>query len=305
MDTFGYFNEFSLDRKETYIDKLLIYRSTHYNTEMAEKVTKRRRSSALDQLKPNWRDERSDQRSQVAEYWQVIRGVEVTPQTILSKHQRGLHAISERWARNVFNFQPDDEDDFLLFDDDAEVDRYKGFYDDRRTAIKYLFFVVFGAPNMEQWHEMHLISAISHMLHIPQSSHTSVKQTLLEIVLKMEAYSGQRLRSSGRNAAIVHGTAQAKIIYDSLSNNLTVADTASVVNVYRTENGIATISRSAVQAFIKRSEFIKTRKRQNKKSGRENPECNWAVCRLAQSMQWQEQFRLGCLPSGAQSVTEH
>ena len=34
-------------------------------------------------------------------------------------------------------------------DDDAEVDRYKGFYDDRRTAIKYLFFVVFGAPNEE------------------------------------------------------------------------------------------------------------------------------------------------------------
>jgi hypothetical protein len=169
MDTLGYFNEFSLDRKETYIDKLLIYRSTHYSTEMAEKVTKRRRSSARDQLRPNWRDERCAQRSQVGDYWQVTCGVEVTPQSILSKHQRGLHAISERWARNIFNFQPDDEDDFLLSDDDAEVDRYKGFYDDRRMAIKYLFFVVFGAPNMEQWHEMHLISAISHMLHI---SHT-------------------------------------------------------------------------------------------------------------------------------------
>ena len=117
MDTLRYFNEFSLDRKETYIDKLLIYRSTHYSTEMAEKVTKRRRSSALDQLRPNWRDERCAQRSQVGDYWQVTCGVEVTPQIVLSKHQRGLHAISERWARNVFNFQPDDEDDFLLSDD--------------------------------------------------------------------------------------------------------------------------------------------------------------------------------------------
>ena len=179
---------------------------------MAENEKKRRRSSALDQLKPNSRDERCAKVSQVKEYWQVKCGVEVTPQTILSKHRRGVRAISERWTPDVFYMRPDDGDHFPLMDDDAEVDRYKGFYDDRRTAIKYLFFVVFGAPNEEQWHEMNLIPVISHILYIPKSSYKSVKQTLLEIALKMEAYSGHRVRSSGRSAAIKHGTAQAKII---------------------------------------------------------------------------------------------
>ena len=55
------------------------------------------------------------------------------------------------------------------------------------------------------------------------------------------------------------------------------------------------LSRSAVQGFIDRSECVRTRRRQKKKSGREDPACNWAVCRLAQAIQWREQFRIGCL----------
>jgi hypothetical protein len=162
-----------------------MYGSTYCSAEMSENVKKRRRSSALDQLKPNWKDERYAEVSQEKEYWQVTRGVAVTPQAILSKHRRSLRGNCEQWTPDVFYMRPDDEDHIPLIDDDAEVDRYKGFYDDRRTAIKYLFFVVFGAPNMEQWHEINLILVISHMLHIPKSSYTSVKQTLHEIVLKM------------------------------------------------------------------------------------------------------------------------
>ena len=131
---------------------------------MSENLKKRRRSSALDQLKPNWRDEKYAKVSQEKEYWQVTRGAAVTPQTILSKHRRAVRAICERWTPDAFYMRPDnDEDHFPLIDDDAEVDRYKGFYDDRRTAIKYLFFVVFGAPNEVEWHEINLIPVISHM----------------------------------------------------------------------------------------------------------------------------------------------
>ena len=47
----------------------------------------------------------------------------------------------------------------------------------------------------------------------------------------MEAYSGHRAQNAGRKAAIVYGTTQSNIIYDALSNNLTVTDTANVVNL--------------------------------------------------------------------------
>ena len=36
-------------------------------------------------------------------------------------------------------------------------------------------------------------------------------------------------------------------------------------------------------------------KKKKKKSGREDPACDWSVCRLAQATQWLEQFRIGRL----------
>ena len=98
-------------------------------------------------------------------------------------------------------------------------------------AIKYLFFAVFGAPDEDQWHNMKIIPAICHLLCIPKSSYYSVKHILQQITLMMEAYSGHRVQSTGRKASIVHGTAESNIIYDALSNNLTVTDTANVVNL--------------------------------------------------------------------------
>ena len=195
---------------------------------MNETPIKKRRCSALDQLKPNWRDERYAAISQTKEWWQVAKGVEVTPQKIHSKHHRSLNANIERWTREVFNFRLDG--DIPLHFDDAEVERYQGFYDERRMAIKYLFFAVFGAPDEDQWHNMKIIPAICHLLCIPKSSYYSVKQILQQITLTMEAYSVNRAQNAGSKDAIVHGTAQSNIIYDALSNNLTVTDTANVVN---------------------------------------------------------------------------
>ena len=254
------------------------------------KKTRRR-----DPLASNWRDEKYAEVSQTAEYYLYGRAVEVNTGIFSRKHQRGREAINERWTREVFNFRLDD-DHVPLHADDADVDRYKGFYEERRTAIKYFYIAVFGAPNEDQWHDLKLIPAISHMLCIPVSSHSTVKRILLEIASKMEAYSSQHSRSGGRKAAIEHGSAQADIIYKSLLNNLTATETAHILNAYREANNQEVISRSAVQSFIYRSECIKTRKRQLKKSGRDDPECNWAVCRLAQASQWAEQFRIGKLP---------
>ena len=58
-----------------------------------------------------------------------------------------------------------------------------------------------------------------------------MKQILQQIALTMEANSGHRAQNAGRKAAIVYGTTQSNIIYDALSNNLTVTDTANVVNL--------------------------------------------------------------------------
>ena len=96
---------------------------------MNETPIKKRRCSALDQLKPNVRDETYAAISQSKECWQVAKGVEVTPQKIHSKHHRSLNANIERWTREVFNFRLDG--DIPLHFDDAEVERYQGFYDER------------------------------------------------------------------------------------------------------------------------------------------------------------------------------
>jgi hypothetical protein len=57
------------------------------------------------------------------------------------------------------------------------------------------------------------------------------------------------------------------------------------------------LCRSAVQGFLKRSDCIKTRKRQLKKSGKDDSNCAWAKARAAQAEQFREQLLIGFLPA--------
>ena len=140
---------------------------------------------------------------------------------------------------------------------------YEGSSKDQNVALKYLFLKVFGNPEQDYWHEMKLIPAISYLLKIPQSSHTSVKKRLLAILEERGTFTGNISKGGGRPPLIVDGTAQADVVYRALGASLSAKDTVCLLNFYREwmDPPLDPISRSAMQGFIERSPAIKTRRR--------------------------------------------
>ena len=226
---------------------------------------------------------------------QISKAVKTTAEIIIRKFIRAKNAsiaAATTWEQPR-NIEPIDA--FPAFEE--LIGDYADYYRDRRICIKYLYIAIFGAPPEEMWKEMRLVLGICGILDIKyDNSHTAVRNVLLEIVQNLQHYDGRINHGGGRKAIIEHGTVQAEIVYKGLQQNLTARDVTCVINMFRTEIEEHLISRSAIQAFIAKSECIKTRKRQLKKSGRDDPDCNWARCRLAQANQWKEQFRLGELP---------
>ena len=144
---------------------------------------------------------------------------------------------------------------------------------------------------------MKLVSVISHLLQIPQNSHTSVMNTMESIYNQLESYNGSRKVGSGGLSIIQHGTEQADIVYRSIASDLSAKDVTCILNMYR-ENlpePLVPISRSAVQGFMKRSDCIKIRKRGNKKSGKDDLNSAWSTARLAQAKQFKEQLEQGVI----------
>jgi hypothetical protein len=173
--------------------------------------------------------------------------------------------------------------------------RYDEYHDDRRQAIRFLYNAVFGAPAEEEWHSRKLVPNICIYLGIPQNSHSKVKKILLDIASGNFVAGIGRKSGAGRKRIIDQGSAQASIIYNCLRGSLTVRDTTCVLNMYRENNHMPIVSRSCIQTFIETSDCIKTRKRAQKKSGRDDPSCAWAVARLQQCLQWKHQIYLGRL----------
>jgi hypothetical protein len=135
------------------------------------------------------------------------------------------------------------------------------------------------------------------------SSHehlTKFSQNVLEILQKINEeyvlkYNG-KLSSESGNAGLLHqGTEQANIVCNALEAGLSSSEATCLVNFHRErlEIPLEPICRSAVQGFKKRSPFIKTTKIQAKKSGKDDPKCQWAIARLNQSLQFREQLYLG------------
>ena len=222
--------------------------------------------------------------------WHISRAVDVAYRKTINNFTRAKTASIE--AAKTWNGVRNIEHIGTFPVHEELIGNYANHYIDRRICIKYLYIAIFGAPPQDMWHEMKLIPAISGILDIPVNSHTAVRAVLEEIVQNVPAYNGDINRGGGRKAMIEHGTVQADIVYRGLAQNLTARDVTQVLNMFREANNETLISRSAVQGFIKRSDCIKTRKRQLKKSGRENPDCVWAISRLAQAEQWREQFRV-------------
>ena len=243
-------------------------------------------------LSLNWFDRRYAAKSQHGDYYQNQAGVVVTNEKAVRLHKHAK--TSADFARRSIQYLHENSNNLELNGND---NNYVGSFKDRRVAIKYLFMQVFGAPDEEDWHEMKLVPAISHLLNISKNSHTTVLNTLHKIVASDIEYLGKVSLGQGRVALIQHGTEQSTIVCNALEQGLSSKETACLLNMYRERQEIPeeAVSRSAVQGFMQRSNCIKTSKIQCKKSGKDDSNCLWARARLEQATQFRDQLLLGFL----------
>jgi hypothetical protein len=231
--------------------------------------------------------------SQEKDHYLDRRSVKVTAEKTVLRHyksKQASHATRESMKCSA--------DKVKLPKLNGPVNKGSGYYNERRIAIKHIYESVFDAPPEEKWHEMKLIPSISHLLNIPSNSHSRVLEILQRVSKEEREYTGQVQRGSGRKALIQHGTLQANIVYRSLKGGLSAKESTCILNMFRDKMDppMEPLSRSAVQGFMTRSDCIKTRKRQLKKSGKDDPSCQWAQARQAQAEQFLEQLALGDLP---------
>ena len=89
-------------------------------------------------------------------------------------------------------------------------------------------------------------------------------------------------------------TPEANIVYDAYEKGLSSAQVTALLNAYRANINppLCRISKSAVDAFSKRSEVILRQHRQAKKSGKDDENSPWAIGRLQQSIQFRYQIEM-------------
>ena len=103
-------------------------------------------------------DSRYAAKSQHGDYYQNQVGVVVTNEKAvrLYKHAKKNSDL----ARRSIQYLHENSNNLEL---NGNENNYIGSFKDRRVAMKYLFMQVFGAPDEEDWHEMKLFPAISHL----------------------------------------------------------------------------------------------------------------------------------------------
>jgi hypothetical protein len=167
--------------------------------------------------------------------------------------------------------------------------------------MDYVFTTLMGSPSVEEWSELGVIAQIMRLLSIPAGSHGQVKKIHQQIYKKNhagEAYDPlERLSGEKKSRRLIQeGSDDANMVYRSLQAGLSVTMTTMLLNQMRQSRKEEPICRSTLHNFVCRSDMIIRAYRQTKKSGNNDPDSTWAICHLAQCLQWQEGIRLGKLP---------
>jgi hypothetical protein len=232
--------------------------------EVVQIVTPAIKKRNRDPLSSNSHSERYEAISQVQDHYGSCKSVTVTAEKAVRRHNSARKAVYESRKEDEYS---DNNQNYPQLD--GHVNKRPGYYNERRVAIKHVYEAVFGAPPEENWHDMNLISVISHLLNIPSNSHTRVLEILRLISKEEKQYNGNVQKGAGKEALILHGTVQANLVYRSLQQGLSSKETTCILNMFREklDPPEEPLSRSAVQGFMLRSDCIKTRKRQLKKSG--------------------------------------
>ncbi len=179
-----------------------------------------------------------------------------------------------------------------------------GMAEIRRHAIAYQYVHVHRRPAPSEWVAQKIIPKICEELHIPEGSKGCVKTTLHKVVqsvvINNKPFNAKR--TNNRRGFIIDQTPQAELVYNAQRTGLSVNDTTFIINAWRAAQDppLRALSYSAVQSFIAyKSQIIVKARRTTKKSGKDDPNSQWARARLAQMRQFKEQLRLATLPANS------
>jgi hypothetical protein len=208
-----------------------------------------------------------------------------------------VSAASKTWTFEI-------DDDGNMFDCTPEGVRMvgEGLQSSRRCAIAYLFEHVHGNPPESEW-QGHggVIGQVMRRLDIPQNSMHCVRKVFMDVAKAIknndpyDPHSGPRDR--GRNVAIKKDSREAAVVFIGMKSGIGITETTVLVNEYRASATIKRVSWTAVKNFIHRnSDLMQLHKRAVKKSGKDDPECPWALARHAQACQIRRQLQLGLNP---------
>ena len=163
----------------------------------------------------------------------------------------------------------------------------------------YYQFLLYGAPEEEQWENVDLVKTIMDNLCIPHGGIHRVekilKDCLQSVELNMEYNPLACYENNGAQPKIKDFDDSANVVYTALQTGMSYPQVTSLVNMARLREGKELICCSAVQNFIRKSKVIDISKRETLKSGKDDPDSDWAVASLAQMEMLKEMWRLGTI----------
>ena len=142
-----------------------------------------------------------------------------------------------------------------------------GFYSLRRQAIHY-FFLLFGSALQEDWDKLGLVHEIMLRCEIDRRRTEQVKNILLNILKsqdKKQIYDPNGAYRHGDRDALIHDMdSDAKLIYQWISDGLSVIQCTMLLNQIKESEGKPLLCFSAVNRFISKSKMIVTSSRETK-----------------------------------------
>jgi hypothetical protein len=142
------------------------------------------------------------------------------------------------------------------------------YFKARKMAVYYQF-LLYGAPEEEQWANVNLINTIMTNLCIPRGNFQRVRKTLLDclqsIQLNMEYNPLACYENNGAEPKIKDFDDSANVIYTALQTGMSYPQVTSLVNMVRIREGMELLCCSAVQNFIRNSKVIDISKRETLK----------------------------------------
>jgi hypothetical protein len=213
------------------------------------------RKRNMDTLAVTAHERRYEQQSQTKNYYLGQRAIfEQSPAEIRQQsktnREKKLKALSLH--EQLFSTVP------TITVDRGNLKGVQGIHEAQRNAI-YFLFVMAGSPPADTWKESRVAQWIMEKLSIPANLTSALLAVLENILIAQsngEVYNpNQNLSDRGRNSVIEDMTPQAEIIYRQLTKGLTPTHAVFMVNIWRNNNGLAPVSRSAVQRFVQRSDI--------------------------------------------------